>query len=107
LHFAPAGQAAFKLVTLEGSTHRHNSGSFYRGPDDPHLHISASLTARTDAISRQEIDLDSLHIATGHVSLADVVQMLITEFSIAPQQHDWNETLLRTRLELAESVPPD
>ncbi len=70
-------------------------GDAYLGPDAPHLHVSASLSAQTSAIDRQTIDLDKLHLATGRVSLASVVRMLITEFGVAPQRHDWVETLDR------------
>lgn len=70
-------------------------GSDFEGPDHPHLHVSAALMARLDAVTRREIDLDKLHVATGHVSLASVVRMAITEFRVAPQRHDWRETLER------------
>ena len=82
-------------------------GPGYRGPDIPHLHISSSLTAWTDAVSRQEIGLDTLHVATGHVLLADVVQMLITEFGVAPQRHDWRPILTRARQVLNRSTHVD
>lgn len=59
-------------------------GDAYRGPDDPHLHVSAPLLAQVNALHRQSIDLDKLHLATGRVSLASVVRMLITEFRVAP-----------------------
>lgn len=71
-------------------------GSDFAGPNHPHVHISASLSAQVDAVARREIELDRLHIATGRVSLEAVVQTLITEFKIAPQRHDWAETLART-----------
>ena len=71
-------------------------GSGFRGPDHPHLHVSASLSAQISAIDRQTIDLDKVHLATGRVSLASVVRMLITEFRVAPHRHDWAETLDRT-----------
>lgn len=63
-------------------------GDAYRGPDDPHLHVSASLSAQTNA-------LDKLYLATGRVSLASVVRMLITEFGVATRRHDWAEVLDR------------
>lgn len=65
------------------------------GPDHPHLHISAALRAKVDASSTRTIGLDKLHIATGLVSLAAVVRMLIAEFGVAPQRPDWRETLDR------------
>jgi hypothetical protein len=70
-------------------------GARYAGPDEPHLHVSASLNARTDAVSRRSIDLDKLHVATGIVSLSAVVRMLITEFGVAPRRAGWRETLDR------------
>jgi hypothetical protein len=71
-------------------------GSAFLGPDHPHLHVSASLTAQTSAIEKRSINLDKLHLATGRVSLASVVRMLITEFRVAPRRHNWSETLDRT-----------
>jgi hypothetical protein len=71
-------------------------GPDFLGPDHPHLHVSASLTAQTSAIEKRSIDLDKLHLATGRVSLASVVRMLITEFRVAPRRHNWSETLDRT-----------
>jgi hypothetical protein len=64
------------------------------GPTNhPHLHVSASLNAQITAIDRRSIDLDKLHLATGRVSLASVVRVLITEFGIAPRRHGWAEAL--------------
>jgi hypothetical protein len=65
------------------------------GPSHPHLHVSAALRAKVDARTTREIGLDKLHIATGLVSLAAVVRMLIVEFGVAPQRADWRETLDR------------
>ena len=70
-------------------------GPDYAGPNHPHLHVSAALQAKVDAMTTREIGLDKLHIATGSVSLAAVVGMLIAEFGIAPQRSDWRETLER------------
>lgn len=77
-------------------------GPDYAGPDHPYLHVSAALDARIDATTRREIDLDKVHLATSLVSLADVVRMLITEFRIAPQRHDWREALDRAKAMLLE-----
>jgi hypothetical protein len=63
------------------------------GPDYPHLHVSASLNAQADALTRRTIDLDKLHIVTGPVSLQAVVRMLITEFQVRPLRADWQERL--------------
>jgi hypothetical protein len=71
-------------------------GDEFMGPDLPHLHVSAALNAQTSAVEKRSIDLDKLHLATGRVSLASVVRMLITEFGIAPRHHDWAEALDRT-----------
>ncbi len=75
-------------------------GHAFAGPDHPHLHVSAALDAQLDAVTRRKIDLDKLHVATGQVSLAAMVRMLIIEFGIAPLRHDWRETLDRTDLDL-------
>lgn len=75
-------------------------GPSFAGPDHPHVHVSAALHAQVDAVTRREIGLDKLHVATGRVSLAAMVRMLITEFDIAPLRHDWRETLDRSELEL-------
>jgi hypothetical protein len=74
-------------------------GSAYLGPDHPHLHVSASLSAQLSAVDRQSIDLNKLHLPTGRVSLASVVRMLIVEFGVAPLGPDWIE-----RLDRAERV---
>jgi hypothetical protein len=70
-------------------------GPEYAGPDHPHVHVSAALQAKVDARTTREIGLDKLHIATGLVSLAAIVRMLIAEFGIAPQRADWREILER------------
>lgn len=74
-------------------------GPIFAGPDYPHLHVSAAMEARIDAVNRRKIGLDRLHAATGWVSCGVVVRMLITEFQVAPRRHDWREALDR-----AESV---
>jgi hypothetical protein len=71
-------------------------GADFEGPDHPHLHVSTALNAQVDAVTRRGIDLDNLHVATSRVSLEAIVRMLITEFRVAPQRHDWRETLDRT-----------
>ncbi len=81
-------------------------GPDYLGPDHPHLHVSASLNAQTSAIVRQAIDLDKLHLATGRVSLASVVRMLISKFRVAPRRHDWADTLDRTTQAFQEEAEP-
>jgi hypothetical protein len=68
-------------------------GSHQLGPDFPHLHISASLDAKTDAVRRRQIKLDKLHIVTGPVSVVSVVRMLIDEFDAAPRRRNWKTIL--------------
>ncbi len=76
-------------------------GLRFLGPDHPHMHVSAALHAQVDARHRREIGLDKLHMATGVVSLAAFVRMLITEFGVSPLRHDWRETLDRVEAEAA------
>lgn len=79
-------------------------GPDFAGPDHPHLHVSASLSAQINAVDRQTIDLDRLHMATGRVSLEALVRMLITEFGIAPYRSDWRQTLDRTEEEFRKEA---
>jgi hypothetical protein len=77
-------------------------GPRFLGPDHPHLHVSAALDARVDAVRRREIGLDTLHVVTGQVALDAVIRMLITDFEVAPQRHDWRQTLDRVEPLLRE-----
>lgn len=70
-------------------------GPGFRGPDHPHVHVSAALHARINAVTTRAYDLDRRHIATGQVSLAMVVRMLIEEFGVAPLRPDWQDVLDR------------
>lgn len=76
-------------------TYHWQPGPRFAGPDHPHLHVSAALSARIDAVSTEEIDLDDRHIATGPVTLPSIVRMLIEEFGVAPRRGDWREALDR------------
>ena len=58
----------------------HQPGQEFLGPDYPHLHVSAAVTARTPVGAAIGYDLDKRHLPTGTVSLAAVVRMLIEEF---------------------------
>lgn len=71
-------------------------GDAFLGPDHPHLHASAALSAQVIAGETEPIDLASRHLATGRVSLEAFIRMLIEEFDVAPQRPDWRETLART-----------
>ena len=68
-------------------------GPRYAGPDHPHLHVSASLRVATSAVDEREIDLEKLHLQTGHVGLAALVRSLITEFGVEPIRPDWSREL--------------
>jgi hypothetical protein len=81
-------------------------GPDFLGPDHPHLHVSASLSAQTSALDRRSIDLDKLHLTTGRVSLASVVRMLITEFRVAPRRSDRAEALDRAEQFFQQETGP-
>jgi hypothetical protein len=70
-------------------------GSAGAGPDHPHLHVSASLTARVSAVEERPIALDKRHLPTGPLPLATVVRMLIEEFEVQPLRADWARLLDR------------
>lgn len=77
-------------------------GEDFDGPDRPHLHVSAKLMANTsphDDTQINEIDLDTLHLATGRVSIEAVVRTLIEDFHVAPRQpakgQRWDQILDR------------
>lgn len=67
--------------------------SEFRGKDHPHVHVSAALQARINAVTTRAYDLDKRHLVTGQVSPAMVVRMLIEEFGIAPLRPDWEPVL--------------
>lgn len=70
-------------------------GQRFAGPDEPHVHVSATLDAKVDAINRRDIALDKRHLVTGRVSLPAVVRMLITELGVAPLRPAWGTILDR------------
>ncbi|MDP9473705.1 MAG: hypothetical protein M3Q71_24095 [Chloroflexota bacterium] len=71
-------------------------GPTFAGPDYPHLHVSASLSARLSTYDEQDIDLDKLHIPTSRIALEAVVRMLVSEFGIKARHDDWQKRLART-----------
>ena len=77
-------------------TYHWQPGDFFLGPDHPHLHVSAALSARATTSQTETIDLDGRHLPTARVSLEAVIRMLIEEFGVAPQRADWRDTLART-----------
>lgn len=80
-------------------------GAIARGPDFPHLHVSAALTARTPATVSQRLPLDKRHVPTGFVTLAEVVRLLIAEFGIAERRRDWPARLARAERAIRPSFP--
>ena len=60
---------------------------------DSHLHVdSAIVNPDASDFSRS---FSRFHIPTGHVPLARVVRMLITEFDVEPNRQDWDAVLDR------------
>ena len=82
-------------------------GAAFRGPDFPHVHVSAALTAQVTATAAQRFPLDKRHVPTGFVSLADVVRMLIAEFGIAERRRDWPARLARAEATLRRTTSAD
>jgi hypothetical protein len=80
-------------------------GSGFSGPDFPHVHVSAALTAQVTATHSQRLPLDKRHIPTGLITLADVVRMLIAEFGVAERHRDWPRRLDRAESILRRSFP--
>lgn len=74
-------------------TYHWQPGTAFLGPDHSHLHVSAALAAQVTTLETESIDLSRRHLATGMVSLAAVVRMLIEEFGVAPVRSDWREVL--------------
>lgn len=60
---------------------------------DPHIHIGSGI------VDSSAGDLGKVfsrfHIPTGHMVLARVVRMLITEFSVVPNRQDWETVIGR------------
>lgn len=79
-------------------------GDEFLGPDHPHVHVSAALSARVNALEVEPIDLAGRHLTTGRVSLEAVIRMLIEDFGVAPQRADWRDTLARTGLAFRDGV---
>lgn len=70
-------------------------GRVARGPNHPHLHVSATLSARVSATAQQAFPLDKRHLPTGRVSLEAVIRFLIAEFGIAYRHRNWVARLNR------------
>lgn len=67
-----------------------------RGPEYPHLHVSATITAHVSMSAQQSLPLDKRHIPTGRVALESVVRLLISEFGIKDRHRNWRARLNRT-----------
>jgi hypothetical protein len=80
-------------------------GDEFLGPDHPHVHVSAALSAQIDALEFESIDLGRRHLVTERVSLAAFVRMLIEEFGVAPLRSDWRKTLGRTETIFRDEDP--
>lgn len=64
----------------------------------PHLHIPRHAPIplpRTDPA--RAVSLGEMHLPTNRVFLEDVVELLISEFSIAPLHADWRDALAESR----------
>jgi hypothetical protein len=83
-------------------TYHWQPGAEFLGPDHPHLHVSAALDTRINALDMESIDLSRRHLTTGLVSLGDFVRMLIEEFGVAPVRSDWRDALARAEAALRD-----
>jgi hypothetical protein len=70
--------------------------SIARGPEYPHLHVSATLSVKTTFYTRQDFSLEARHLPTGRVSLEAVIRLLIAEFGVAYRHRNWMSWLNRT-----------
>jgi hypothetical protein len=61
----------------------------------PHLHVSSALRGTTPSGGPAVLPLDKVHLPTGHISVADVVKLLVGDLGIAPLRADWLERLDR------------
>jgi hypothetical protein len=53
-----------------------------------HCHLPTEL-----AFGRRRLNLDRLHIASGWVTIEEVIRFLIHELEVKPQRHDWDARL--------------
>ena len=56
------------------------------------------MNSHVDAQTRRRVDLDKLHVVTGHVPRQAFVRMVITEFKARPLRADWQERLATSAL---------
>ncbi len=82
------------------SFHWHPSGARSR-ITFPHLHVSAALRNSTPGGELDVLPLDKIHIPTGHLTLANIVRLLVVELDVTPRVQGWQE-----RLDEADRTPP-
>jgi hypothetical protein len=68
-------------------------GPAFFGPDFPHLHIAARLSAKFLASETQIIEMSRFHVPTGMIAIGFVVRLLVTEFQVVPTVERWEEIL--------------
>lgn len=63
---------------------------------DPHVHIgSVVIDANSSDMGKA---FSRFHIPTGHISVAQVVRLLLTDFNVVPNRQDWEAILDGLRL---------
>jgi hypothetical protein len=98
----------YRLLDLFGTellVFHWQPGTRFSGPDFPHLHVSAALTARVSVTVSQRLPLDKRHVPTGLVTPADIVRLLIAEFGAAERHRDWPRRLRRAEPVVRRSLP--
>jgi hypothetical protein len=63
----------------------------------PHMHLSSRIGSIELGPGIGSVRLADMHLPTGPVALADVVRLLITEFSVVPRRSDWEAVLRENR----------
>jgi hypothetical protein len=70
----------------------------------PHLHVPAAAPIQLpqrpgSAVASRRTYLNRLHLATGPVTIEDVVEVLIREFDVDPLRSDWETVLAANRVQ--------
>lgn len=63
---------------------------------DPHIHIG-SVVIDSDSIDTGKT-FSRFHIPTGHVSIVQIVRLLLTDFNVVPNRQNWEAVLDGLRL---------
>lgn len=82
-------------------------GATFRGPDMPHMHVSAALAVMQTSGQLRPFALHKLHIPTGSLALPTVVRMLVAEFGVQPLVRDWERRLAESGAILRRAMRPD